>query len=158
MTSITLIDTSVLCELLRVPGKSDVMRSRELRSEMDRRVAAGERLVIPITTIIETGNHIAQCSGQRYGLARGLIKLLQTAASEESPWRVLETPFDAEFLRSLCDGDSTGQDLAQLAAEKIGAGDVAVLVERDHLKRRSSAQVQVWTLDAGLHAKAAVAP
>jgi hypothetical protein len=64
----------------------------------------------------------------------------------------------ARVLSALCDGDSTGQGLAELAAEKVGAGDLAVLVERDQLKARSAIQgVNVWTLDNELRAKAAVA-
>lgn len=151
MTTVTFIDTSVLLEILQVPGKSDAATGAELVAEMDLRSQAGERFVIPVTTIIETGNHIAQCDGDRYQVAGRLVRLLRAAAEEDGPWRVLQTRFDAEFLAALCEGDSTGQPLPSLAAAKIGAGDVALLVERDTLLAGSAvAAASVWTLDAGL--------
>lgn len=81
------------------------------------------------------------------------MALLQLAVAEQSPWRVLQTRLGPEFLSSLCAGDSTGQSLQELAAAKVGAGDVALLVERDQLLAGSAAtSVQVWTFDADLEA------
>ena len=156
MTTFTFVDTSVLCELLQVPGKSSPARAAEVRQEADRRYGAGERFVIPITAVIETGNHIAQADGDRYEAAGRLVGLLQGAVSEQSPWRVLQTRLGQEFLTSLCAGDSTGQSLQALAAARVGAGDVAILVERDQLVAGSAAtSVVVWTFDEGLAAQAA---
>lgn len=157
MTTVTIVDTSVLCELLQVPGKCDPARSAEVASEMNRRWDAGERFVIPITAVIETGNHIAQCDGNRYEAAGRLVRMLRQATSAESPWRVLQTRLGADFLEALCRGDSTGQTLEALAAAKVGAGDVAILVERDQFLATTAVRnVQVWTFDEGLSAFAAV--
>jgi hypothetical protein len=156
MTTLTFVDTSVLCELLQVPGKSSPGRAAEVAAEADRRYQAGQRFVIPITTVIETGNHIAQADGNRYEVAGRLVALLQLALAEQSPWRVLQTRLGPEFLSSLSAGDSTGQSLQQLAAAKVGPGDVAILVERDQLLAASAAtSVQVWTFDEDLAAHAA---
>lgn len=156
MTTFTFVDTSVLCELLEVPGKSSPERAGALKEEADRRHQAGERFVIPITAVIETGNHIAQADGNRFEVAGRLVRLLELAVAEQSPWRVLQTRLGPEFLSSLCAGDSTGKSLQALAAARVGAGDVALLVERDQLLSGSAAvSVQVWTLDAGLAAQAA---
>ncbi len=156
MTTFTFVDTSVLCELLEVPGKSSPERAAALKQEADRRYRDGERFVIPITTVIETGNHIAQADGNRFEVAGRLVRLLQLAVAEQSPWRVLQTTLGPEFLSSLCAGDSTGQSLPALAAARVGAGDIALLVERDQLLAGSAAaSVQVWTLDVGLAAQAA---
>jgi hypothetical protein len=157
--TVTMVDTSVLCELLQVPGKSDPARSADVRAEVDRRWREGEHFVIPITTVIETGNHIAQADGNRYEVARRLVALLRIAVSEESHWRVLQTRLGAEFLTALCDGDSTGQSLEALAAARVGAGDVAILVERDQfLSATAIRRVQVWTFDEGLAAQASARP
>ncbi len=154
--TVTMVDTSVLCELLQVPGKSNPARSADVRAEVDRRWHEGERFVIPITAVIETGNHIAQADGNRYDVAGRLVRLLRVAISEESHWRVLQTRLGAEFLTSLCAGDSTGQSLATLAAARVGAGDIAILVERDQfLATTAIRNVQVWTFDEGLNAQAA---
>jgi len=154
--TVTIVDTSVLCELLQVPGKSNPARSADVRAEVDRRWHEGERFVIPITAVIETGNHIAQADGNRHDVAGRLVRLLQVAISEESHWRVLQTRLGGEFLTSLCAGDSTGQSLETLAAARVGAGDIAILVERDQfLATTAIRNVQVWTFDEGLNAQAA---
>lgn len=153
MTTFTFVDTSVLCELLQVPGKSSPDRAAEMQAEADRRYRDGERFIIPITAVIETGNHIAQAVGNRYEPAERLVRLLQLAVAEESPWRVLQTRLGPEFLSSLCTGDSTGESLQALAARKVGAGDIAILVECDQLVAGSAAaSVGVWTLDEDLAA------
>ena len=61
--NVTFVDTSVLCELIEVPGMHS--RAAETREELRRREAAGERFVIPATAIIETGNHIEHANGDR---------------------------------------------------------------------------------------------
>lgn len=154
-----MVDTSVLCELLQVPGKCNPIRGAEVVAEADRRWQAGERFVIPITAVIETGNHIAQADGNRYDVAGRLVRLLRVAISEESHWRVLQTRLGGEFLDALCAGDSTGQTLEALAAARVGAGDVAILVERDQFRTATAVgHVQVWTFDEGLAAQAASRP
>lgn len=159
MTTVTFIDTSVLCELLKVPGRSSEEQSTELAEEMDIRRAEGERFVIPITTIIETGNHIAQCGPDSRRVAERLVRLLRMAVSGDAPWTVLETRFGADFLASLCDGDSTGERYEDLAARKVGAGDIALLVERDQFRTSTAVtRTSVWTLDGGLDAAAHVSP
>lgn len=159
MTTVTFVDTSVLCELLQVPGKSSPAQGAELAEEMDVRQDEGERFVIPVTALIEVGNHIAQCSGDRRAVALRLVKLLEMAVVEGAPWTVLQTRFGSDFLAALRGGDSTGEPLEDLLAKKIGTGDVAILVERDQFRSASSVTTtQVWTLDLGLSAVAQVSP
>lgn len=154
-TTVTLIDTSVLCEMLQVPGKSDPARSAEVSAELNRRASEGERFVIPITAVIETGNHIAQGDGDRYAAAGRFVRFLRLAISQTGPWLILETRLGADFLTSLCAGDSTGETLESLAALRVGAGDIAILVERDQLLATTAlSDVQVWTYDHGLAAQA----
>jgi hypothetical protein len=156
MSTVTLVDTSVLCEILQVPEKSDPAKASGLTAELDRRWKAGERLVIPLTAVIETGNHIAQARGDRHEVARRFVALLRASVADESPWLVLQTSLGAEFLESLCAGDSTGRSLEALASTGVGAGDIAILVERDLLRVGSAVRrVQLWTFDAALAAHAA---
>jgi hypothetical protein len=152
---VTFIDTSVLCELLGVPGKSNPVTGAEVTAEMERRWEAGERFVIPVTSIIETGNHIAQCNGDRFAVAGRLVRFLRSALDRRGPWLVLQTRLGDDFITALCNGDGTGQSLETLAAQKVGAGDIALLVERDQLLASSAyTSAKVWTFDAGLAAHA----
>jgi hypothetical protein len=151
---VTFIDTSVLCELLRVPGKCQ--QHDMVRDEFQRRIEQGERFVIPITAVIETGNHIAQATGDRRAAAERFCRLLATAASGEAPYVMNQEAWDEQFLKELSAGNETGQLFTDLAGNgQMGAGDVAILVERDRYRERSAyATVGIWTLEKVLSAYA----
>lgn len=154
-----MVDTSVLCELLQVPGKSSAGRGEEVKAEVVRRWQAGERFLIPITAVIETGNHIAQSDGDRYSVASRLVRLLRNAVAGEGNWLVYQTELGAEFLTSLCQGDSTGMSLEEQAATKVGAGDIAILVERDQFVSATVyREVDIWTFDLALQTLASIRP
>jgi hypothetical protein len=150
LNGVTFIDTSVLCELLEVPGKSQ--RSSGVRDELYERANAGERFIIPVTAIIETGNHIVQAQGDRYAAAQRLCGLINNITGGDQSFLLHEFAWDGAFLQQLCDGDSTGQPLDQwAAAAQMGAGDLAILVERDRFVARSALKrndVTIWTLEA----------
>lgn len=56
------LDSSVFCNLLAIPGKSD--RAEETKAELDLilKNKERERIILPFATIIETGNHISHIS------------------------------------------------------------------------------------------------
>jgi hypothetical protein len=148
---VTFIDTSVLCELLAVPGMCS--QHDDIRTEFELRDEAGERFVIPITAVIETGNHIAQATGDRRAAAERFVRFLGAAGVSEAPFTVHELSWDDQFLTELCSGNATGQPLVDLAGARMGAGDIAILVERDRFKRGSAyTDVRLWTLDEALGA------
>ncbi len=144
----TLVDTSVLCELLEVPGKSQ--QASAVQADFQLRVGRGEQFLLPATTIIETGNHIAQVkTGDRRAAAERYVNFVRKAVASEPPWTVTEVTWDEDMLQRLCDGDSTGQSFVDLAGDgRLGGGDVAILVERDLLRYRAGHRsVQIWTLE-----------
>jgi hypothetical protein len=149
VSPVTFVDTSVLCELLRVPGKSQ--RPDEVRAELDQRASRGERFVIPVTAIIETGNHIVHANGDRYGAAQRLCGLIDNIVRGDQSFLIHEFAWDGAFLQYLCEGDATGQRLDQWAAAgQMGTGDLAILVERDRFVARSALKrndVTIWTLE-----------
>jgi hypothetical protein len=152
--NVTFIDTSILCELLRVPGKCQ--QHEAVRDEFERRIGDGERFVIPITAVIETGNHIAQAGGDRRAAADRFCKLLATAGSGAAPFVIHQESWDDGFLSELCAGNGTGQPFIDLAGNgQMGAGDVAILVERDRFRERSAfGTIGIWTLEAVMNAYA----
>jgi hypothetical protein len=148
---VTFIDTSVLCELLQVPGMCS--QHEDIRTEFELRGDDGERFVIPITAVIETGNHIAQAASDRRAAAERFVGFLTAVGESQSRFMVHLLSWDGDFLKELCAGNATGQRFIDLANAKMGAGDVAILVERDRFKRDSAyTHVQVWTLDEALSA------
>lgn len=58
MSAICLIDTTIFLEILDVPRKAT--RHEHMILELQRKMEDGETLFLPMATILETGNHIAQ--------------------------------------------------------------------------------------------------
>ncbi len=77
--TICIIDTSIFCNILKVPGKSQDYSS--VMHLMKEKIQRDESLLLPMTSIIETGNHIAQNGDgrQRRSCTEKFIKQLQGA-------------------------------------------------------------------------------
>jgi len=155
MRAATFIDTSVLLEILRVPGKSQ--RPAAIHEELQDRVGSGESLLLPAAAIIETGNHIAQLpdGNLRRKCSEGLVKILRSTTQPEPPWVLNGGSWDAKLVHAICDGTHGCPALPDMAMQGIGAGDVSILAEAEAYERRvAGVRVGVWTLDVGLSAYA----
>ena len=144
------IDTSVLCNLLKVPGRSDDYQA--VQDEFERRRKRGAKFILPITTLIETGNFIAQSGGDRHAAAGRFEAAVQAAASADPPWIIRDVQWSTHFLEHLLAGNSTGSTLVEhFAAKGLAAGDLAILIERDEfINSTSFSDVRIWTLDEKL--------
>ncbi len=58
MSAIVIVDTSVLLNILNVPGRNE--RRVEVLAELGGLIETGDHLFIPMAAIVEVGNHIAQ--------------------------------------------------------------------------------------------------
>ena len=89
---VLIFDTSVLCVWLEVPYKETfgsgemVVDKTQIDGIIEKERKAKSTFVLPIASIIETGNHIAQSAGDRYKLAHNFAELLHHTADEVSPW------------------------------------------------------------------------
>src|SRR3954453_10810683 len=96
------VETSILCNLLEVPGKSQDRDKviEELRLKLE---ARDLDLLLPVTAIIETGNHIAQLADgrMRRSCAERFADVLRMVADGRAPWALNEVEWDAGHLRSL---------------------------------------------------------
>jgi hypothetical protein len=150
---VVFVDTSVLVEVLRIPGKSQ--RPEAVQKELRERTAAGESIVLPTAAIIETGNHIAQLENgtERRTHAEGFAKVLESTIAQEPPWVFNGAPWDKNLLTFLCHGPGGCAPLADMASQGIGVGDVSILAEAAAYRARvAHVDVQVWTLERGLAA------
>ena len=79
MSAICLIDTSIFLEILDVPRKAT--RSEQVIQELKGKIENDEILFLPMATILETGNHIAQNGDgdQRRACALKFVSLVQNA-------------------------------------------------------------------------------
>lgn len=141
---ICLIDTSVLCEFLEVPYHCD--RAEEIAAEMQHKIERGETLLLPMSSILETGNHIGQNGDghQRRVTAERFIELIQQAIRGETPFT--PTPFfDPEqlltWLREFPDWAGRGSGFADLT-----------IAQEFHRQRSLNPlrRVYIWSLDRHL--------
>lgn len=90
--SICLLDTSVFVEFLNVPNMNT--RHAEICDELKQKIGDGEFLFLPLATILETGNHIAQNGNgtQRRKIAVFFVKQVQLALEGKSPFTPIATP------------------------------------------------------------------
>lgn len=154
MVRVCFVDTSVLLELLEVPGKAQ--QPAEVRDRLAHLVKGGVQLVLPIATIIETGNHVAQIAegSARRRCAERFVKLLRATAEGVLPWVLHSVAWDEGMLTKLCYGTAeTGAFVDLAGAGILGTGDLAILAERElYQQRTSGVEVGVWTRDARLAA------
>lgn len=151
LAHVVFVDTSVILRLIGIDGDD---RARDAAVEFEERRKQGERLILPVTALIEAGNHVArQLTGRRI-FAERLKKLVEAANAPDAPWILREAALDQYFVDELLDGNSTGSDLVTLLGDgRLNTGDVAILVERDQFERKTAhANVEVWTLDEELAA------
>lgn len=150
------VDTSILCNLLEVSGKCQD-RERVVRELREKREARDCHLLLPVTAVIETGNHIAQLANGHYRrkCAEQFARILGMVVEGKAPWVLNEVEWNAAHLRTLIAGGETGSSLVEHASNQLGCGDLNILIERDrYLARTSGVAATVWTLDGPLAAYA----
>lgn len=151
---VLILDTSVLCCWLQVPGKDqagtqeDRWTHARIEAVLCEEQKQGSTFVLPVATLIETGNHIAQVAGDRFGLATQLAGYLRKAADADSPWAAFTEQsglWQAENLQRLAD------DWPSHAAQKLSIGDVTIKEVAEYY-HRAGFFVEILTGDAGLKA------
>ncbi len=154
MVQVKFVDTSVLCDLLKVPGKCQ--RHDEVLDELRSLSGAPVSFVLPIAAIIETGNHIAQARDGhgRRAAARAFAELLRVAATSQAPWVLHSVAWDRRMLDMLREGPgSVGSFVSVAGSGVLGAGDISILAECElYARRTEGVEVGVWTHDERLAA------
>lgn len=148
------VDTSILCDLLEVPGKCQ--QQEQVREELKDLVRRRVDLILPIAAIIETGNHIVQVGDgrARRACAERFVKLLDATAEGKLPWVLHAVAWDERMLRALSGGTSlTGPFVDVAGRGDLGAGDLIILAESELFAARTAGViVRVWTHDQRLAA------
>lgn len=144
--TISLVDTSVFCELLPVPGLA--AKSASFQKQLEQKVRARERLFLPMATIIETGNHIGQNGDgdQRRKTALRFVKDVNAALAGEAPYSTLAFPEERhlrEWLGRFPGWASTGS----------GLGDLSIVTDWERqCALFPSQRVYIWSKDSHLSA------
>jgi len=155
MRKVLLIDTSLLCVWLKVPGKETAGNNKwdfELVNEkILTEIEKGTTLVLPLATVIETGNHIAQAkttnSDSKRITSEKFAEIMIYAADETSPWAAFREQivlWEAEGLKNLA------EKFPNQAVEKTSMGDASIVVLGWYYYQEKGFHVEFLTDDNGL--------
>jgi len=157
---VLIIDTSILCVWLDVPGMGtcgpadDQWDKQRVQEKIQQETLASTTFVLPLATIIETGNHIAQATHSRRERGELLADLIRKSSDQMTPWAAFSDQsilWSPEKLKSLAD---TWPDLA---AQKLSLGDVTIKDVAEYYALMSN-EVEILTGDQGLKAYEPLAP
>jgi len=144
MKSICLIDTTIFLEVLDVPFKA--IRHAEVVASLEEKIKAGESLFLPMATILETGNHIAQNGdgSQRRQCAERFVSQVQQALEGVSPFKPITFLKPEELQKWLA-------DFPDSATRGHGLGDLSIIHDWHRLCRQNTGRrVYIWSLDGHL--------
>lgn len=152
MSSICLMDTSVFLSILNVPNRNQdrasVLQDFQTYSE------AGCNLILPMATIIETGNHIAQNGDGtiRRNTAKRFVEEVKAAFTGISPWSPSQFPDTVEILLWIDKfPDLAGKNKTPDKLEGTSFGDLSIIEEFNRLCQRfPMSEVFIWSLDLDL--------
>ena len=154
MRKVLILDTSVLCCWLRVSGKDtagpldDRWTPERIEKLIEQENKRHSTFVLPIASLIETGNHIAQAPDSRYDCATALAEHLKATADAQSPWAAFTDQsalWEPNQLRRLA------RDWPNLAAGGTSIGDATIKDVAEYYAR-AGFHVEILTGDAGLKA------
>lgn len=145
MKEIHLIDTTIFCNIMRIPGMCP--QHQEAMAELQLLIAQrGTTLLLPVTTIYETGNHIAQNGdgNQRRQVAQRFVAQVQAAFDGSAPWTPtpLQGPDEMSAWLIL---------FPDFAMQGIGLGDLAIIKTFEQVCQQNPAsRVRIWSYDVDL--------
>ncbi len=151
---VIILDTSILCVWLKVPGKEtcgpDNARwtHTDVVKKIQQEIEDGTTLILPFAAIIETGNHIAQAKGDKHKIVNSFISHIEDAIEGKTPWEAFTQQ------TNLVENDSLKRTLGiwrDTAITGQSLGD-AMIVEVAKYYAAYGATVEIFTGDAGLKA------
>jgi len=158
---ILIIDTSILNCWLKIPGKetcgpsNDQWTFERVKTLLEDEKINKSTFVLPIATLIETGNHIAHLLRNQFEFATELTKILKASLAEEEPWAAFNHQSELwsnDKLTKLSDEWPT------LATQGLGIGDATIKDVAEYYASTGSFEVQILTGDQGLKAYEPAAP
>lgn len=143
--TIVLVDTTILLEVLNVPGRNS--RHQEISTEFAKCIEdASIVLVLPFAAIVETGNHIARVDDgrQRRSCAERLVQQVIMALDEEVPGTIAPLP-ELGVVRHWL------QRFPDEAMRGLGIADLSIVAEWERqCVRWSRRRTRIWSLDQHL--------
>ena len=136
-----LIDTSVMLVILNVPNRANDYDN--IMAQFKKKIDAGCSFFIPLATILETGNHIAQNGDgrQKYICAQRFVKLIEKSLVGITPFKVLQF-FTQDDLREWL------YEFPNSAKRSESFGDLSIQKDLFRLHEKNPREdISIWTLD-----------
>ncbi|HEX5746738.1 MAG TPA: hypothetical protein VFZ09_10860 [Archangium sp.] len=152
--TVLVIDTSILCIWLSVPGREtcgpdeDRWDKTRVDAFFQQHLEAGATLVLPLASIIETGNHIAQNAGNRFELGQKLCEILLHAVDGTEHYAAFA---EQSVLWSPAQLRQLAGQWPSLAAQGLSLAD-ATIRDVAHFYADRGFHVELLTGDQGLKA------
>lgn len=156
MRKVLIIDTSLFCVWLQIPGMeycgtdNDKWDYQRVNNCIQEEIRQGTILVLPLATLIETGNHIAKANTKRRETAQALAKIMNYAADETSPWMAFGEQFEVWGTDKL---KELAAEWPDKATEKISIGDATIKKVGDFYATKKDFQVEFLTAEKQLKAQ-----
>ncbi len=143
---VRIIDTSVLVNILNIPNMNQ--NHDEATREFEKLIVSDDTLILPLATIIETGNHIAHISNGniRRKKAELFSKYLEKTAKGEAPWEYYCKELDKDDLLKLA------EEFPNNAMKETGIGDMSIIRAYEKYKSDIPAigEIMIWSFDTHL--------
>ena len=146
MSDIVIVDSSVLLNVLDVPGFNQTRE--DVREEFSTLVEAEDDLLLPVAAMLETGDHVADLShgGERRRCAVRFRACILEALQGEAPWTPIEFPETSRLIEWL-------DEFPDMAKLELGLSDVSILdAWRRACELHPRQRVYIWTLHGQLRA------
>lgn len=153
MKRVLIIDTSILCVWLQVPGKETCGSGMaawdytRVNAKIEEELKNPSMFVLPLATIIETGNHISQSKGDCFTFAQRLSEIMIQSADNISPWVAFS---ESSILWTQEKMKELAQKWPALAAQRISLGDATIKDVAEYYAQNF--EVEIFTADEGLKA------
>lgn len=145
--NVRFMDTSIVMNLLEIPKMcSD---AEAVKAEFNRVIQEKETLILPISTIIESGNHIAHIADGTIRREKALKfqEFLRKTAEESAPWTLYGVELTKEDLLILAE-----QFPNSALQMKMGIGDLSIIRFYEKYKEMTPAigRIMIWSTDKHL--------
>lgn len=151
---VLIFDTSVLCVWLKVPNKEtcgpegNTLTYDVVDAKIEEEKKKGTTFVLPVASIIETGNHIAHSPGDRHAVGHAFADIIAATADQISPWAAFTEQSELWKKENL-------KVLAERWRERVISGQSlgdASIVDVANYYASAGFAVEIFTGDQGLKA------
>ena len=152
MKRVLVIDTTILCVWLNVPGmtpcgpENDQWDNDRVQTKIDEEIQQGTLFVLPLASIIETGNHITHVHGDNYGLVNQFADFILNAADGNIPWAAFtaqSTLWSQDGLKAL----AQRWRITAISGQSMGDASIVDVAE---YYAQAGCEVEILTADSGL--------